>query len=98
MTLCFFAWCQAMQETEFFVEDWGDYAGLVINKLSLLLEETQKERQCPCGKEIDEGSHHVQYRAKHSRGAWLFGHTDAQGVWKKAGESGRRLAPPRESM
>jgi hypothetical protein len=39
-----------MQETEFFVEDWGDYAGLVINKFSPLLAETQKERQCPCGK------------------------------------------------
>jgi len=27
MTLCLFAWCQAVQETECFVEDWGDGAG-----------------------------------------------------------------------
>ena len=27
MTLCLFAWCQAVQATEFFVEDWGDGAG-----------------------------------------------------------------------
>jgi len=26
VTLCLFAWCQAVQETEFFVEDWGDGA------------------------------------------------------------------------
>ena len=24
VTLCLFAWCQAVQATEFFVEDWGD--------------------------------------------------------------------------
>jgi len=27
VTLCLFAWCQAVQATEFFVEDWGDGAG-----------------------------------------------------------------------
>ena len=27
VTLCLFAWCQAVQETEFFVEEWGDGAG-----------------------------------------------------------------------
>jgi len=27
VSLCLFAWCQALQETEFFVEDWGDGAG-----------------------------------------------------------------------
>ena len=24
VTLCLFAWCQAVQEMVFFVEDWGD--------------------------------------------------------------------------
>ena len=27
MTMRLFAWCQAVHETEFFVEDWGDGAG-----------------------------------------------------------------------
>ena len=27
MTLCLFAWCQAVLEAEFLVDDWGDGAG-----------------------------------------------------------------------
>ena len=27
VTLCMFAWCQAVLEAEFFVDDWGDGAG-----------------------------------------------------------------------
>jgi len=26
LTLCLFAWCQAVQESDFFVEDWGNGA------------------------------------------------------------------------
>ena len=36
VTLCLFAWCQAVQETEFFVEDWGDRAGADNGKSALL--------------------------------------------------------------
>ena len=27
VTLCLLAWCQAVQEMDFFVEDWGDGVG-----------------------------------------------------------------------
>ena len=57
--------------------------------------ETEKAWQCPCGKELNEGGHHVQRCAKHARGAWLVGHNAVQGAWKQAG---RRLASPQESM
>jgi hypothetical protein len=50
------------------------------------LAETSDERRCPCGKELDEGGHHVQCCAKHARGAWIVGHNAVQAVWKKAGE------------
>ena len=41
---------------------------------------------CPCGKQLDEGGHHVQCCAKHTRGAWLVGHDAVQAVRKQAGE------------
>jgi len=53
---------------------------------TFLLAETAQERQCPCGKELDEGGHHVQCCAKHARGAWLVGHNEVQEMWKQAGE------------
>ena len=31
---------------------------------TFLLAETEQERQCPCGKELDEGGHHVQCCAR----------------------------------
>ena len=37
VTLCLFAWCQAVQETVFFVENWGDGAG-AENGNSVLVE------------------------------------------------------------
>ena len=53
---------------------------------TFLLAETEKERQCFCGKNLDERDHRVQCCAKHARGAWLVGHTEVKGVWKRAGE------------
>jgi hypothetical protein len=53
---------------------------------TFLSAETEKERLCPCGKQLDEGGHHVQCCAKHTRGAWLVGHNAVQAVWKQAGE------------
>ena len=47
---------------------------------------TGKERLCPCGKQLDQGGHHVQCCAKHTRGAWLVGYNAVQAVWKQAGE------------
>ena len=41
MTLCLFAWCQAVHETEFFVEDWGDRAG-ADNGNSALVEVSKR--------------------------------------------------------
>jgi hypothetical protein len=35
VTLCLFAWCQAVQEAEFFVEDWVDGAGADTGKGAL---------------------------------------------------------------
>jgi hypothetical protein len=46
----------------------------------------KEERQCPCGKELDEGGHHVQCCARHARGGWTIGHNAVQAVWKQAGE------------
>jgi hypothetical protein len=45
-----------------------------------------EQRRCPCGKELDEGGHHVQCCAKHARGGWQIGHNAVQAVWKQAGE------------
>jgi hypothetical protein len=45
-----------------------------------------EQRRCPCGKELDEGGHHVQCCAKHARGGWQIGHNLVQAVWKQAGE------------
>ena len=39
-TLCLFAWCQAGQETDFFVEDWG--AGVGADKCNSALVEASK--------------------------------------------------------
>jgi hypothetical protein len=36
VTLCLFAWCQAVQETEFLVEDWEDGAGAVNGNSTLV--------------------------------------------------------------
>ena len=36
VTLRLFAWCQAVQETEFFVEDWRDGAGADIGNSALV--------------------------------------------------------------
>jgi len=36
VTLCLFAWCQAVQETEFFVGDWEDGAGSNTSKSALV--------------------------------------------------------------
>jgi hypothetical protein len=43
------------------------------------LEETDQERQCRCGKELDERGEHVQCCTKHAREAWLVGHSEVQG-------------------
>ena len=48
--------------------------------------ETGKERLCTCGKQLDEGGHHVQCCAIQARGAWLFGHHAVQAVWTQPGE------------
>ena len=39
--MCLFAWCQAVLETEFFVEDWGDGAG-ADNSNSALVEASKR--------------------------------------------------------
>jgi len=41
VTLCLFAWCQTVQETEFFLEDWGDGAG-ADNGNSALVEASKR--------------------------------------------------------
>jgi hypothetical protein len=41
VSLCLFAWCQALQETEFFVKDLGDGAG-ADNGSSALVEVSQR--------------------------------------------------------
>ena len=41
VTMCLFSWCQAVQETEFFVEDWGDGAG-ADNGNSALVEASKR--------------------------------------------------------
>jgi len=41
VTLCLFAWCQAVQETEFIVEDWGVGAG-ADNGNSALVEASKR--------------------------------------------------------
>ena len=48
--------------------------------------ETEIDRLCPCGTQLDESGHHVQCCAKHTRGAWLVGHNAVQAVWRQAGE------------
>ena len=53
---------------------------------TFLSAETEKERLCPCCEQLDEGDHHVQCCAKHTRGTWLVGHNAVQAVWKQAGE------------
>jgi len=41
VSLYLFAWCQALQETEFFVEDWGDWAGAENGNI-VLVEVSQR--------------------------------------------------------
>jgi hypothetical protein len=41
VTLCLFAWCQAVLEAEFFVEDWGDGAG-ADNGANALVEASKR--------------------------------------------------------
>ena len=41
VTLCMFAWFQAVQQIEFFVDDWGDGAG-VGNGNSALVEASKR--------------------------------------------------------
>ena len=53
---------------------------------TFLSAEAEKERLCPCGKQLDEGCHHVQFFAKHARGVWLVGHNAVQAVWLQAGD------------
>ena len=53
---------------------------------TFLSAETEKERLCPCGKQLDEGGHNVQCCATHMQGAWLVGHNAVQAVWKQDGE------------
>jgi hypothetical protein len=53
---------------------------------------TEKERLSFCGKQPDEGGHHVQCCAKQTRGAWLVGHNAVQAVWKQAGEEAGFIA------
>ena len=74
-----------------------------FNSPTFVPAETEKKRLCPCGKQLDEGGHHVQCCAKHTRGAWLVGHNAVQAVWKQAGEKAgftarvdAAHAPPRE--
>ena len=53
---------------------------------TFLSAETEKERLCLHGNQLDEGGHHVQCCAKHTRCAWLVGHNAVQAVWKQAEE------------
>jgi hypothetical protein len=45
VTLCLFAWCQAVQETEFFVDDWGDWAGADNGNSALVEASTRALRR-----------------------------------------------------
>ena len=54
---------------------------------TFLSVETERERMCPGGRQLDEGDYHVQRCAKHARGAWLVGHNAVQALWKQAGDS-----------
>jgi len=42
--------------------------------------QTDRERRCPCGKELDEGGDHVQCCAKHARGLATWAQRGAGGV------------------
>jgi len=53
---------------------------------TFLSAETEKERLGLCGKQLDEGGHHLQCCAKHMRGAGLVGHNAVHAVRKQAGE------------
>jgi len=54
---------------------------------TFLTAETEKERLCPCGKQLDEGVHHVQCCAKHTR-RLLHLRTSSGGILRNQAERG----------